>query len=280
MSSLFANDYALFAAGVGLAAILMFVLNLMRQEEERVLGQSWSRPRGPESPLEVKPGEVFDPKVLLLEFNEHGASITVNGKFFNSFERLEMDMVVAEVDSGGKITELVSPAEVDEDILAKKCCGNLVYFLSHTTIHEDQTGMFSAPLMDPEAGDLIGKELDKIDDMANLMVERMDRELGSYSLDEESFGKIAQSFLAEFAVRDHLAVIEDLCIWREGALSVTVLFLDPDDSVVDETALHVRLEREEAEALRRNIKLMAENSLRAELGLELVEYSAVAFERP
>ncbi|MDH5511025.1 MAG: hypothetical protein OEZ32_11835, partial [Nitrospinota bacterium] len=128
------DDYLLFLAGVAMAAIIVFFMREIAPPTHR---SSWEpvtkRDGGVNRRFSGSQGEVFTPKVLVIEFDEMGPGLQVNGEYHNPFERTEVDMVAAEVNSGGVSMEMVCVDEgEDEHELSDKYIGDLVNLSSAT----------------------------------------------------------------------------------------------------------------------------------------------------
>ncbi|MDH4184301.1 MAG: hypothetical protein OEV92_08775 [Nitrospinota bacterium] len=275
------EDYMLFMAGMAMAAIIFYALSELNHPAAITPGRIGRAPghRGARG-FSFARGDVFKPRVIALEFDEMGPGMSVNGEYHNSFERTRVDMVAADVSAPGGDVELISgDGEEDENLQEEKRIGDLVNLTGPTWLEEDQYGMFRAPMRDGEKEEALADILDKVDEQAEKMIAKRDAEaIGGYALDDESMKSLAGEFVADTQVAGMLEQIERMFIWRAGSVMAKVWFLDPDDGVIDEIPVSFQLREEDSAALRRNIQIMAANSLRAELGLDLLEYHVVVIE--
>jgi len=272
------DDYLLFAAGVAMAAIIVFFMREMSpplpiSSRETVMRAGAQRGRFSRSQ-----GEVFTPKVLVIEFDESGPGLQVNGEYHNPFERMRVDLVAAEVTVGGTSMEMVCVEEEDENELSDKYIGDLVSLSSPTWLEEDQAGKFRAPMRDMETEDLVTEILGEMDGLAERMALKMDMDLVEYSLDEASLEKMTSDFLSDSDVRRLMGELEKLFPWRAGHVSITTWFTDPEEGIIDEIPMELQLGINESESLLQNIRAMTANTLLAELGMDLLEYRKIILE--
>ena len=271
------NDYLLFVAGVAMAAITVFLMREMTKPPGLSRRQG-RRHGGARGGFGGAVGEIFTPKVLVIEFDEMGPGLQVNGEYHNPFERVRVDLVAAEVSTGGGAMEMVCAEDEDENDLTGKYIGDLVNLASPTWLEEDQAGKFRAPMRDIEMEEKITDILGKVDDMAERMVHAMDTELGEYPLDEKSLEQYLDTFLSDYDVRALMDKLKEIFPWQEGHVTLTTWFTDPDDGILDEIPITFRLDEEDSQTLFGNLKIMVANSLLAEMGVDLFEYRKVVLE--
>lgn len=243
-----------------------------------------SAPRRQERPVKGHPrfhaeGErIFRVRVIALEFDETGPVMYINGEYSLEGESLEVDGVAADLNINGVTESFVSfdPA-LDDDRNGR--IGDLVDLVSPVTLEPCHGGKFRAPLFAPEREERMNDLVDAIYIAAERMVEKFDMEFENYSLEGESLEELEAGFLNDHVVRELLGGVEREFVWIAQNASVNATFMDAYDDALERIRITFDLSAEESGLLRANIRELALNALRTELGLEPAGYNAVVFER-
>ena len=265
------------AAGI---ALILVLTRRLREERNAPRPENFSVGKSPLRFGGSRHGGIFSVKVVALEFDEAGPVIFVNGNFQNDNKTLEIDVVVADVETGGGDEAFIS---FDPDVgtgRGEKRMGDLVNLTAPVVLEPDERGMFRAPLFSPDREERLGDIIERLDGAAARMVEKFDREFGVYSLEGQSLERLESDFTRDYVVREIAEQIEREFIWRVGRLGLTIQFLTNGDEVIEEIPLDFNLEKSDVGRLRENIEIILVNSLRVELELEPVPYNSVVFERP
>lgn len=268
------NGILLFAAGMTLIVVIAY-----RLRSDTTAAPPPSMQAAPPHRFTAPDGGVFDAQVVALEFDEAGPVIFVNGKFNNGEDRVDIDGVTAEVETGVETETFVSFDPDIGDSSSSSRIGNLVNLTAPLFLEPKERGMFRAPLFCPEREERLSKIMDRLDIAAARMVEKLDREFESYSVEGESLKRLEEDFKRDFVVKEIAEQIEKELTWKEGRLAITVSFVSSDYSVVEKIPITLYIENSDARKLRGNVDIILANSLRAELDIDLEHYSSVIYEK-
>ncbi|VAX24780.1 hypothetical protein MNBD_NITROSPINAE04-1836 [hydrothermal vent metagenome] len=222
---------------------------------------------------------VFNIKVVAVEFDEVGPVIYVNGEFRNMDERLEIDIVSAEISIGIQEEMFLSFDPGVEDRSSGSRIGGLVSFISPVSLEPYEKGMFRAPLFSPDREERMNEIVERLDLSAIRMVEKFDMEFGEYSLEGKSFERLSHDFVHDRVIQEIRREIENEFIWRAGDANITLNYLTVDDELVESVHTKLYITQSDVETLRNNIDILIVNSLRQELEISLGAYNSVVYER-
>ncbi|MGK7344810.1 MAG: hypothetical protein ACNS63_03260 [Candidatus Nitrospinota bacterium M3_3B_026] len=263
------------AAGLALIAMIATRLREQRQESRHRRGLS------PAASNRFRGGHdgMFDARVIALEFDESGPVMFINGKFKNGEEPTDIGLVTAEVEHAAG-TETFFPFDADTgEEPGERRLGDLVNLVAPASFSPFERGMFRAPLFSPDREERLASAVDRLDSAAMRMVEKLDREFDSYSLEGEPLARLEEDFRRDFVVKEIADEIERELLWRPGRFSIIAKFVSGGNDVVDKISLTIHLDQSNAEKLRKNVDAIITNALRAELDLEPALYTPVIFER-
>lgn len=263
------------AAGFALIAMIAARLREQRRESRGMRGLS------PAAPNRFRGGRdgMFDARVIALEFDESGPVLFINGKFKNGEEPVDIGHVTAEVESAAG-TETFYPFDADAgEEPGERRLGDLVNLVAPVSFPPFERGMFRAPLFSPDREERLAAAVDRLDSAAMRMVEKLDREFDSYTLDGESLARMEADFRRDFVVKEIADEIERELLWRPGRFSITARFVSAANDVVDKISVTIHLDQRDAEKLRKNVDVIITNALRAELDLDPEPYTPVIFEK-
>lgn len=275
------DNWILVLAGLALAVALTSRLRQVDEPARRFMREPWGgRLAGPAERLAVEGAGMFTIKVIALEFDEIGPVMYVNGEFVNGPERLDVDFTAADVTVGGEIYEFVpfDPTGPEGESAGERM-GDLHTLSSPLWIEPEQRGKFRAPLAETEREGRLVEVMDRLDDAARRMVDRLDAELGEYALDDESFSRYEEMFVNDHVVRQIAAEIEREFIWKPGRVTAAVRFYNSYEEPLQDAVARFEVTPEDSLTLKKNIRGVVLNALRAELGLDMRAYNAVVFER-
>jgi len=261
------------------AALAIAISSRLRDERPSApMTDTATRPVGHGPEFHVSRAGVFEVRVVAMEFDEIGPVMYINGEYASGPDRLDIDLVTAEVSAGGRIENFVSFDPSTSEEPSEKRIGDLVNFVSPVMLEPNQTGKFRTPLFAPDSEETLNTLMDRLDGAARRMVEKFDREFDNYSLEGESLARIESDFLNDIVVRELAQEIGREMIWRPGLVSVTMRFINAYEEMIEEQHIDLRLSAQDARTLEGNVSQIILNALRAELDLEMVGYSAVVFE--
>ncbi len=220
----------------------------------------------------------FVVRIAALEFDDGGPVLYVNGEFANDHEPLEVEEVEALVTSGGEEREMVGYDPDEEGRMPAIRNATLVDFTGPVALTPHERGLFRIPLCDPDAGERLSEILDLLDQAADELIDRFDREFGEYSLDDSFIEEMTDRLLSDRAVSGIGARINDELFYRTGPVEVSLRLFGPGGDPVDEILLAFDLTDEEMAELAGNVGVVIANSLRSGLEAPLLDYRSVVIE--
>lgn len=256
--------------------------------------------RRPTGEVRSKRG-IFTVRVAAFDFDWEGARLLVNGEFHNGDSHLTVELVTASVGVGGWNEKFYAFDPDGETAFGDNRMATLVTFSGSVSLAPGEMGLFRTPLLVNEEGSLA----DLADDLslrAAAFVQKCDREMGSYAVDEQGIVDLYHKFNAIPEVSAIRAEALAALFWAAGPVSIRVDYsgynereelyesgepgeaksfesnlgqdeYDGDDDshvTLDEIDMSVQLSASEATALQENVDLMIKNALRR--ALELDEY--------
>jgi len=264
---------------VAMGVFLALAINMRLKDESRLTTPvQLSEPDTNHPGFKSGVDGIFKVRVIAMEFDEIGPVIYINGEFSLGPERVDIDIVTAEVHVGGRVENFVSFDPSTEDDPGERKIGDLVNLISPVWLVPEQKGKFRTPMFAPDSEDRLNMIMDQLDSAALRMVEKLDMEFGDYSLEGEFLNRIESDFLNDFVVRELASDIKKELIWRAGHMVVIVRFMNSYDEIVEELRLELDLAAKDAEALDGNIDNIILNAFRAQLDLETINYSTVVYE--
>jgi hypothetical protein len=263
---------------VGMALIIAIASRMKNEEIRMNRVEDYAQNLKP-TRLQSEDGGVFEVKVVAIEFDEIGPVLYINGEFEAPKERVEIDIVTADINLGAVSDSFTpfDPSTIDD--ASERQIGDLINFIGPVTLQPTQRGKFRAPLLSPEREERMAILLERLDHAAQTLVEKYDSEFGDYSLEGESLVKMESDFTNDFVVREIASEIEQEFIWTSGEANLVVRFLNSYEESMEEAPVRFYLTPSESQTLRENISGMILNSLRAELDLDLIGYNAIVCER-
>ncbi len=264
---------------VAMGVFLALAISMRLREESKLepLAQ-FPKPAAKHPGFKSGTDGIFKVRVIAMEFDEIGPVIYINGEFALGPERVDIDIVTAEVHIGGKVENFVSFDPSTDDDPGEKTIGDLVNLISPVWLVPEQRGKFRTPMFAPDSEDRLNIIMDQLDSAALRMVEKLDMEFGDYPLEGEFLERIESDFLNDFVVKELASDIKRELIWRAGHMVVIVRFMNSYDEVVEESRLELDLAAKDAEALDGNTDNIILNAFRAQLDLETINYSTVVYE--
>lgn len=269
------ENWILIAIG---SALALLIASRLRQDNEIPHHIAQSQLKTAPSRFTTNERGFFTVRVIALEFDEVGPVIYINGEFANGPHRLDIDSVMAELSANGSVDNFVpfdlsSHGEPDDIRI-----GDLINLISPVLLEPGQRGKFRAPMLAPEREERLNEVMERLDQAAQRMVDKVDAEFDNYSLEGEFLEKLESDFINDYVVREIAGQIERELIWRPGRINLTMRFVNSYEEMIEEAPIQFEISREDALSLRDNIRGIILNSLRIELGLEMAGYNAVVYE--